>query len=82
MNAPAKLLLSRAAVDQLNWQPRRCTAPLKCIASRRGDVVELVLDVHQYGAPNAKQTRIAGPKHRYRLSVLTETTYLAERIDS
>lgn len=59
MAAPATLLLDASAVARLNWQPRLCPPPLPCIASRIGDMLELVFG-HGSG-------RINATRHRYRL---------------
>lgn len=45
---PAVLKLDAGAVGRLNWQPRWCPPPLPCIASRRGDVLELVFTAGPY----------------------------------
>ena len=41
---PPVLMLDRAAVAGLNFQPRVCPAPMPCIASRIGDILTIAFD--------------------------------------
>lgn len=75
---PQHLILNARVVGELNWQPRVCPAPLACIASRRGDVLELIFGL---GYDPASQGRITAPRHHYRLEPLTDRTVLATLID-
>jgi len=73
---PAELRLDAGAVSRINFQPRWCPPPLECIASRRGDVIELVF------AWNIKREPDKRARWRYRLGPLVEnTTIIARRID-
>lgn len=66
---PDTLILDRAAVGRLNFQPRVCPAPMPCIAARVGDVLEVVFD-----PPDEAVSRpMPKIRHRYHLEVLSET---------
>jgi hypothetical protein len=68
----AELILDAEAVGRLNFQPRYCRAPQRCIASRRGDVLELV-----FALPSTRGEPIRGTRYHYHLESLTEKTVLA-----
>jgi hypothetical protein len=69
MTLPATLMLDRAAVERLNWQPRYCPPPLECIAARSGDELRVWFG---RGYDSAFGNRLNKP-HRYQLAVLSET---------
>ena len=73
-NPPAELRLDAGAVGRINWQPRWCTPPLECIASRRGDTLYLVFGWDQARRP------LDGTKWAYRLGEPADGVVIARRI--
>lgn len=76
LDPPDVLRLDAGAVSRINWQPRWCTQPLECIASRRGDVLDVVF------AWNIKREPLEGARFRYRLEPAPddERVLIARRI--
>lgn len=70
---PTELLLDADAVDRLNWQPRVCTPPGACIASRIGDTLTLEFDQTNKPAPR--------PRYRYQLTPAPNGRVLATLTD-
>lgn len=76
---PAELYLSAGAVGRLNWQPRVCPAPMPCIASRCGDVLEVIF-VTGYDDPASWRRLDGRTRYRYRLDPLSDDVVIGRRI--
>lgn len=86
-NPPSTLRLDAGAVGRLNWQPRVCPTPLPCIASRIGDVLEVIfgpsggLGYNGNASHDLASWDLTGlPRHRYQLEPLNDSVLIGTLI--
>lgn len=72
-DAPASFLLSRMAVSRLNFQPRVCTGPSPCIASRSGEVLTIEFDTSGPVNNRSHRKRVTPLRYRYQLHAVAQS---------